>query len=152
MPSWRRTTPQAPRSTWIIIGLLLLGIVVFYPALKELPFGKFLLNEDGESGPAPAKADWRVWVSKRTRLYYCPDSQEYRVVKPGEYMTEYRARRLGYRPALNVPCSESMLDQGTHSFQGMLDLPINNPETLARLAESALVRSVTSIGVSVPWR
>jgi hypothetical protein len=46
----------------------------------------------------------KVWVYKKTALYYCPDSKLYGKVKPGVYMTQEKALERGYRPAGQDPC------------------------------------------------
>jgi hypothetical protein len=46
----------------------------------------------------------KVWVYKKTGLYFCPDSKLYGKVKPGVYMTQEKALGRGYRPAGQDPC------------------------------------------------
>jgi hypothetical protein len=46
----------------------------------------------------------KVWVYKKTGLYFCPDSKLYGKVKPGVYMTQEKALGRGYRPAGQYPC------------------------------------------------
>jgi hypothetical protein len=46
----------------------------------------------------------KVWVYKRTGLYYCPDSKFYGKFKPGVYMMQDEALGHGYQPAGQEPC------------------------------------------------
>lgn len=46
----------------------------------------------------------KVWVYKKTGLYYCPDSKFYGKMKPGVYMNQEKALESGYRPAAQEPC------------------------------------------------
>jgi hypothetical protein len=118
----RRLTPEPPLATWIIVGLLVFGFIVFYPAVKQLPLRQLLSEIDLHWLLPDRESEAGVWVSKRSGAYYCVGSQGYRTVKPGEFMTEAHARRRGFHPALNAPCAQKSLNQGIGTFDIALDL------------------------------
>ncbi len=46
----------------------------------------------------------RVWVYKKTELYFCSDSTFYGKLKPRCYMVQEKALQTGYQPALHKLC------------------------------------------------
>ena len=85
-----------------IVALLIVGLIVFYPALKKLPSLEELLH----AAPKVSleKPTIKVWVNKGAGLYYCAQSEFYGKVKPGFYMTQQEAVRSGYRSAAHLVC------------------------------------------------
>jgi hypothetical protein len=117
----RRLTPKPPLTVWIVLGLLLFGFIVFYPAIKQLPLRQLLSEIDLRALLPRSEPEPRVWVNISSGTYYCAGSQGYRTLKPGEYMTEIHARHRGFRPALNRPCTEKSSDQHIQPFDVSLD-------------------------------
>jgi len=108
-----KTKHGPQKSFWTGAGLLLLGMVTFYPALKLLPPGKLanLYDTYQSSRVDPrvrmnTRADLKVWVSKRSGFYYCPSSQQYGVLTPGEFMTQADAVQKGFRLQPNLDCTD----------------------------------------------
>jgi hypothetical protein len=59
-----------------MLALLLFGLIIFSPALLRLPFPE--LADIHFLKPRPAsRPDVQVWVSKRSGVYYCPQSKKY---------------------------------------------------------------------------
>lgn len=80
-----------------VFVLLLLALAVFTPAWKQyLPLDRWLAPRPRVTLVATTV---KVWVSKESRLYYCPDSALYKKVSPGFLLTQGEARKRGYRPA-----------------------------------------------------
>ena len=91
----------------VLIGsFLLLLNIVFLPSLVE-EWGA-VDRVDGLPAlntPSVAAATIvKVWVYKKTGLYFCLDSKLYGNAKPGVYMTQEEALGRGYRPAGQDPC------------------------------------------------
>ena len=87
----------------LIIGsLILLGYLIAAPLFERLngTAGLPQLKEPTVSAATIVK----VWIFKKTGLYYCPDSQLYGRFKPGMYMMQDDALERGYRPAAQEPC------------------------------------------------
>lgn len=99
-------TPEAPLATWIVAGLLLFGLVVFYPAIGQLPFSASLSGIKIAWLTSAKKSETRVWVNRRSGLYYCVDSQGYGKLKPGQFLAEQEARQSGFRPAPKAKCAD----------------------------------------------
>jgi hypothetical protein len=83
-------------------ALLVVGLAVLYPILNLPSLGQFFR-------PAPPKAtieksSTKIWVNKRSGLYYCPDSKMYGKLAPGAYMSQSEAIQNGYQPAENQTC------------------------------------------------
>jgi len=77
--------------------LLLAALAVFFPAWKQfLPRDGRLTSRSKVAVATPAI---KVWVSKQSRLYYCPTSVLYRKASPGFLLTQSEALKKGYRPA-----------------------------------------------------
>jgi len=77
--------------------LLLAALAVFFPAWKQfLPPDGGLTSRSKVRVATPAI---KVWVSKQSRLYYCPTSGLYRKASPGFLVTQGEALKTGYRPA-----------------------------------------------------
>jgi hypothetical protein len=93
-----------PTTFWIILALIIFGFIVFLPALVQLPFSQLLPARNAQRSGPNKDPNKRVWVSKRSGYYYCPGSQAYGTVTPGDYMTRMQANQEGYRPAPNIPC------------------------------------------------
>ena len=95
-------TPRHGPSFFPIVALLVVGLIAFYPALKQLPSVEALLRV------APTakvqKPVIKVWVNKHSGLYYCPQSEFYGKVKPGFYVTQREALQSGYRSATREAC------------------------------------------------
>ena len=103
---------QRPASFWYIRTILALSMVIFYPALKLLPYRQALTSAremiETSVRPEPPlrpRRELKVWVAKRTGLYYCPSSPRYASFTPGEYMRQDEALQAGFRPAPNAPCT-----------------------------------------------
>ena len=91
----------------VLIGsFLLLLNIVFLPSLVE----KWGAVDRVDGLPAlntqsvAAATIVKVWVYKKTGLYFCPDSKLYGNAKPGVYMTQEEALGRGYRPAVQDSC------------------------------------------------
>jgi hypothetical protein len=91
----------------LVIGsFLLVFSSLFLPLLPPLVGKRAMLEgfpQLGESSVAAGGID-RVWVFKKTGLYYCPDSRYYGKLKPGFYMTQEQAIGHGYQPVAQDPC------------------------------------------------
>ncbi len=85
-----------------IVALLIVGLIVFYPSLRRLPPVEELFHTTSKI--RVEKPRIRVWVNKRSRLYYCSQSDLYGKVKPGLYMGQQEAAQSGYRPAAREAC------------------------------------------------
>jgi|SRR6516225_1845163 hypothetical protein len=85
-----------------IVALLIVGLIVFYPAWRKLPPVEELLH--ATSKVSLEKPTIKVWVNKGAGLYYCPQSDFYGKVKPGFYMAQQEAVQSGYRPAAHLAC------------------------------------------------
>lgn len=65
--------------------------------------------DSGPAGPqslASPEAGTRVWVNTSSGVYHCPGTRYYGTTRRGEYMSESRARAMGYRPAYGRGCSQ----------------------------------------------
>jgi hypothetical protein len=100
----KRLPVHRPVAFWVVIGLIIFGFIMFLPALKQLPFDELIPNLR-RSQPEKKTAVSRVWVSRRSGYYYCPGSEAYGTLTPGEYMSRIEANQRGFRPAPNVPCN-----------------------------------------------
>src|SRR2546422_589611 len=88
-----------PVAFWVILGLIVVGLIMFLPGLRQLPFDEWLPRLHlGNQAPKKRPPQERVWVSKRSGYYYCSDSHGYGTVAPGEYMTRSEATQKGFRP------------------------------------------------------
>lgn len=84
------------RLFFIPVVLLIVSLIVIYSGLN-LPFPSGLFRvPPKESSAKPAV---RIWASKRSGLYYCPDSKLYGKLRPGVYMSQGEALQSGYQPA-----------------------------------------------------
>lgn len=81
--------------------LLLVALVIFYPAFKGLPIFGFLRTP---SKPGGAKSEVKIWANTRSGFYYCPDSKLYGSLKPGVYLAQGEALQRGYKPASKETC------------------------------------------------
>ena len=94
-------TYRSCQNILLIGSLLLLLDVLFLPSLVEKwgavdrVGGLPQLNTPTVTAATTVK----VWVHKKTGLYFCPDSKPYGKAKPGVYMTQEKALGRGYRPA-----------------------------------------------------
>ena len=99
-------TYRSCQNILLIGSLLLLLDVLFLPSLVEKwgavdrVGGLPQLNTPTVTAATIVK----VWVHKKTGLYFCPDSKPYGKAKPGVYMTQEKALGRGYRPAGGDPC------------------------------------------------
>ena len=95
-------TYRTHQNLLLIGSFLLLAFIIFSPLLER--------SGRVERVPLPkpetvnATTTVRVWVYRKTGLYYCPDSTVYGKFKPGVYMTQEKALESGYRPAAQEPC------------------------------------------------
>ncbi|HEX4642661.1 MAG TPA: PilZ domain-containing protein [Candidatus Acidoferrales bacterium] len=62
------------------------------------PFGRHAVAID------PAHVAVPVWTSKTSGFYYCTDSDYYKLVTPGRFMTQRDALQNGYQPKLGRFC------------------------------------------------
>jgi hypothetical protein len=85
-----------------IVALLIVALIVFYPALKKLPEVEELLSATSKTSVEEPAI--KVWVNKRSKLYYRRQSESYGKLKPGLYMSLWEAERSGYRPAARQAC------------------------------------------------
>jgi hypothetical protein len=85
-----------------IVALLIVGLIVFYPAFKKSPPVEELLH--ATSKISVERPTIKVWVNKGAGLYYCPQSEFYGRAKPGFYMAQHEAVQSGYRPAAHQAC------------------------------------------------
>jgi hypothetical protein len=77
--AWRHRPALFP-----VVVLLGVGLIVFYPALRKLtPFEEWLRVTPKTRMTEPKI---KVWVSQRSGLYYCPQSDFYGKAQPGFYM------------------------------------------------------------------
>ena len=51
------------------------------------------------------QAGVQVWTSKTSGYYYCTDSDFYKTVQPGTFMTQSDAMQSGYRARLGKFCN-----------------------------------------------
>jgi hypothetical protein len=88
-----------------IFAILILALSVFWPVVGKLPS---LANFWRVPSPRPLTLPQnRVWVSRRSGLYYCHRSALYGKLMPGTYMDQEEANQVGYSPAVNAGCAES---------------------------------------------
>jgi hypothetical protein len=93
------------RSGASLIPLLLLlvgAMAVFAPALRNW---SVLSLFEGNDKVTAAKPEIRVWVQKRSGIYYCHDSELYGKSNPGFFLNQGEALQQGYRPSNGVPCA-----------------------------------------------
>src|SRR5262250_2436726 len=104
---------QGPhKSFWTGAGMLLFADMMFFPALKLVPIQRIGhgLYETCQSSLLDSRAktdtrtDSKVWASKRSGFYYCPNSQQYGHLTPGEFMPQAEAIHRGFRPLVNPGC------------------------------------------------
>ena len=95
----RSTTPFLP-----VVAIMIVGLIAFYPALRKLPLVQELLRETPKA--ELAKPTIKVWVNKRSGLYYCPQSTFYGKTQPGFYATQQAAMQSGDRPASQEACQQ----------------------------------------------
>ena len=82
--------------------ILAVALVVFFPVLKRwAPLGDLVSPRVKLNMPA---GPVRIWVNKRSGLYYCSDSPFFGQIDPGMYMVQAEALQKGYRPAGKWPC------------------------------------------------
>lgn len=93
---------RAHENILMIGSLILLGYLIATPIFEKFngTAGIPQLQEPTVSAATIVK----VWIFKKTGLYYCPDSQLYGKFKPGMYMMQDDALERGYRPAAQEPC------------------------------------------------
>src|ERR1035437_10039380 len=95
-------THRANENILIIGSLILLVYLITSPVLERW-IGADRLAQFNEQNVSAATVV-KVWTYKKTGRYYCPDSQFYRIFKPGMYMTQDDAPERGYRAAAQEPC------------------------------------------------
>jgi len=83
------------------LAFLVIGLVVFYPALNL----RFLSQVFQPTPKASSeKSAIKIWANQRSGLYYCPDSKFYGKLAPGAYMSQSQAIQNGYQPAASQAC------------------------------------------------
>ena len=77
-------------------------MAVFWPVVSKVsPVAVF----SSEPAPKPLTIPKRrVWVNRRSGLYYCRHSPAYGRLVPGTYMDQQEANQVGYSPAPNAGC------------------------------------------------
>jgi len=93
--------------TTAVLALLMTTILITYVSQAQEP------NDAPIKAAVPVPPDSRepgsdpdfVWVNKNTHAYLCPADSWYGKTRNGEYMSEWNARALGYRPKHNKECS-----------------------------------------------
>lgn len=95
-------TYRTHQNLLLIGSFLLLAFAIFSPLLERSRRVETVPLQDTETVKAATTV--RVWVHKKTGLYYCPDSTVYGKFEPGVYMTQEKALENGYRPAAQEPC------------------------------------------------
>jgi hypothetical protein len=95
-------TPRHGPSFLPVVALLVVTLIAFYPALRQLPPVQELFHVTPRA--RVARPIVKVWVNKRSGLYYCPQAESYGKVKPGFYATEREAVQSGYQPAAREAC------------------------------------------------
>ncbi len=85
--------------SFLIGVLLLLAVIVSFRVLERQNIPSFVPKTQGVSKPT-----LKVWVNKRSGLYYCSDSRSYGNTKPGAYMAQSEALQAGYRPSAKEAC------------------------------------------------
>jgi|SRR6266542_3666252 len=100
------------KAFWTVAALLVFEITTFSLAMKLLPtrglmrdLYQYYQKSRLDSHPRmDRRADLQVWVSKRSGFYYCPSSQQYGVLTPGEFMTQGDAVQKGFRTTASLGC------------------------------------------------
>ena len=87
-----------PRHRLFLLPVLLLvvSLGVIYSGLN-LPFLSGMFQVPSKA--SGVKTAVKIWASKRSGLYYCPDSKLYGKLTPGVYMSQGEAIKTGYQPA-----------------------------------------------------
>jgi hypothetical protein len=82
-------------------GLLVLAGLLLFP-----PFQRWARSAVLKLTPPSVSAATvvRVWVYKKSGLYFCSDSTFYGKLKPGFYLVQEKALQSGYQPALHKLC------------------------------------------------
>jgi hypothetical protein len=93
-----------------IFAILTLALSVFWPVVRKLPSLPSLLSVPSPKPLTVAKN--KVWVNRRSGLYYCHASAVYGKLLPGAYMDQQEANQVGYSPAANAGCEESTIFGG----------------------------------------
>jgi hypothetical protein len=88
-------------SLFPILVILIVALILFYPAWKKLLPEEWLRITPKAVATKPTV---KVWVNKRSGLYYCPESGFYGKLQPGFYATQQEAVQTGYRPAGREAC------------------------------------------------
>jgi hypothetical protein len=83
------------------LAFLIIGLIVIYPALHLPSLGQLFQPTPTAGRPKPAV---KIWATRRTGFYYCPDSKFYGKLTPGVYMSQSEAIQSGYQPAANQTC------------------------------------------------
>ena len=87
----------------LLVGsFLLLAFLILSPLLERE--GRVVRLPQLRTPTVTAATIVKVWVYKKTGLYYCPDSKFYGKMKPGVYMAQEKALERAYRPAAQEPC------------------------------------------------
>lgn len=97
--------PRHSPSLLPVVVLLIVGLIAFYPALKTCSPLQELLRETPKA--RITKPTLKVWVNRRSGLYYCPQSDFYGKTQPGFYVTQEEAVQNGYRPAAGEACKDN---------------------------------------------
>jgi len=83
------------------LALMVVSLLVVLRSLNLNFLGALL---QPTSKPKADKSSIKIWVNKRSGLYYCPDSKYYGKLTPGVYMLQGDAIQDGYQPAAHEAC------------------------------------------------
>jgi hypothetical protein len=98
-----------------IFAILTLALAVFWPVVSKLsPIAGALNTPPPKTLTVPHN---RVWVNRRSGLYYCHGSAAYGKLVPGTYMDQQEANQVGYSPAANASCQQSPLFGAASPFR-----------------------------------
>lgn len=86
-----------------LVVLLLVALAVFAPILARWQ-GLTWLPMLSANQEAPHGLEHRVWVNRRSGLYFCKESKFYGRIRPGFYLRQGAALQKGYRPAEGDVC------------------------------------------------
>ena len=102
------------------LGLLITGLLAIALAVALNPRLRRMFTPEPPEAPNDTRGDLKVWVNKRSGFYYCPSSQAYGSLEPGEFMTQDRALQTGFRLAPHVPCADATMKTASRSNRNQL--------------------------------
>ena len=101
--SMMRSRTKLPFTT--IFAILIAALAVFWPVVRKLPPIEGFLTVPARRPITVPKS--KVWINRRSGLYYCRKSAAYGKLAPGAYMDQAEANEAGYSPAANAGCEGS---------------------------------------------